>query len=188
MTEQTLEELANAARSGSRRDMEQFLEVLRPVVARWAVVLTGSPDEAEDVAQAVLLRIHHSIESYTPSGKFSAWAYRITRNVAADSARTEQRDQDRIDKITREGIAAWLSKRTDALGLLSAVDELERFMVALSPQQRAVLDLVELQGFSAIEVAEMLDVSPETVRVHLHRAKSAMREGALTRKEQQSHG
>ena len=188
MAETTLEELATAARSGSRRDMERFLEVLRPVVARWAVVLTGSPDKAEDVAQAVLLRIHRSIESYTPSGKFTAWAYRITRNVAADTARTEQRDQDRIDKITREGIAAFLADRTDVIELLGAVDELERFMTALSPQQRAVLDLVELQGFSAIEVAEMLDVSPETVRVHLHRAKSAMREGALTQKDQKSHG
>jgi RNA polymerase sigma factor (sigma-70 family) len=68
------------------------------------------------------------------------------------------------------------------------VDELERFMTSRSPHQRAVLDLVELQGFSAIEVAEMLDVSPETVRVHLHRAKSAMRGGAVAQKEQRSHG
>jgi RNA polymerase sigma-70 factor (ECF subfamily) len=188
MAEPTLEELANAARSGSRRDMERFLEVLRPVVARWAVVLTGSLDEAEDVAQAVLVRIHGSIESYSPSGKFNAWAYRITRNVAANTARTEQRDQDRIHKITREGAAAWLSHRTDTLELLSAVDELERVMTALPPQQRAVLDLVELQGFSAVEVGEMLEISPETVRVHLHRAKSAMRGGALMQKDQRSHG
>jgi len=188
MTERTLEELANAARSGSPLDMERFLEFLRPVVARWAVVLTGSPDKAEDVAQAVLIRIHRSIESYSPSGKFTAWAYRITQNVAADAARTEQRNQNRTARITREGIAAWLSGRPDTLELLSVVDELERFMAGLSPQQRAVLDLVELQGFSAIEVAEMLDVSPETVRVHLHRAKSAMREGALTQKDQKNHG
>jgi RNA polymerase sigma-70 factor (ECF subfamily) len=188
MAEPTLDELANAARSGSRRDMERFLGAVRPVVARWAIVLTGNPDKAEDVAQAVLVRIHGSLESYTPSGKFTAWAYRVTRNVAADAARTEQRDQDRIHKITREYMAAWLSHRPDTLELLSAVDELERFMTALPPQQRAVLDLVELQGFSAIEVGEMLEVSPETVRVHLHRAKSAMRGGALMQKDQRSHG
>jgi len=188
MAETTLDELAKAACCGSRRDMERLLEVLRPVVARWAIVLTGSPDKAEDVAQAVLLRIHRSIESYTPSGKFAAWAYRITRNVAADDARSEQRDQGRVDRITREGTAAWLSHRPDTLELLTAVDELERFMTSLSPQQRAVLDLIELQGFSAIEVAEMLDVSPETVRVHLHRAKSAMGGGAVAQKELRSHG
>jgi RNA polymerase sigma-70 factor (ECF subfamily) len=188
MAETTLEELANAARSGSRRDMERFLEVLRPVVARWAIVLTGSPDKAEDVTQAVLLRIHRSIEDYTPSGKFTAWAYRITRNEAADAARIEQRDQGRIGKFTREGIAARLYHRTDTLELLSAVDELERFMATFSPQQRAVQDLIELQGFSAIEVGEMLDVSPATIRVHLHRAKSAMRGGALMQKDRRSHG
>ena len=123
--------------------MERLLGVLRPVVARWAIVLTGSPDKAEDVAQAVLLRIHRSIESYTPSGRFTAWAYRITRNVAADVARAEQREQDRVDRITREGTAAWLSHRPDTLELLTAVDELERFMTSLSPQQRSVLDLIE---------------------------------------------
>ncbi|MHC5066814.1 MAG: RNA polymerase sigma factor [Planctomycetota bacterium] len=112
----------------------------------------------------------------------------MTRNEAADAARIERRDQGRIGKFTRERIAARLSHRTDTLELLSAVDELERFMATLSPQQRAVLDLIELQGFSAIEVGEMLDVSPATIRVHLHRAKSAMRGGALMQKDQRSHG
>ena len=49
MAKPTLDELANAARSGGRRDMDRFLKALRPVVARWAIVLTGSPDKAEDV-------------------------------------------------------------------------------------------------------------------------------------------
>jgi RNA polymerase sigma-70 factor (ECF subfamily) len=188
MTVRCLEELAAAASAGGKQDVNRLLEALRPVVARWAVVLTGSPDTAEDVTQTVLLRINGSIGSYTPSGRFNAWAYRITRNVTMDAARAEQRDQDRIVRITREGIATRLSGRSDALELLSAADELERFMTSLSPQQRAVLDLVELQGFGTVEVAEMLEVSPATVRVHLHRAKSAMKEGALAQEDQRSHG
>ena len=188
MAEPTLEELATAARLGDRRDMERFLGALRPVVARWAVVLTGTPDQAEDVTQAVLIRVHRSIESYSPSGRFNAWAYRITRNVAENEARAEKRERNRIDRVTREGVAVWLSDRPDTLELLSAVDELERFMTALSPQQRAVLDLVELQGLSATDAAEMLDISPATVSVHLHRAKSVMRDVVLTEKGQRSHG
>jgi len=188
MTDSSLDKLANAARVGGKREVNQLLDVLRPVVARWAIVWMGSPDEAEDVTQTVLLRIHRSIRDYSPSGKFTAWAYRITRNAATDTARSERRDRSRIDKITRERIAARISGRPDTLELLSAVDELERFMAALSRQQRAVLDLVELQGFKISEVGEMLDISPATVRVHLHRAKSAMREGALAREEQRGHG
>ena len=55
------------------------------------------------------------------------------------------------------------------------VDLLQHLMVALSPQQRAALDLVDLQGFSTQEAAEMLEVVPATVRVHLHRARQVLR-------------
>jgi DNA-directed RNA polymerase specialized sigma24 family protein len=54
--------------------------------------------------------------------------------------------------------------------------------------QRAVLDLVELQGFDAAEVAEMLEISPATVRTHLHRAKAAMRESKRAQEAKERHG
>jgi RNA polymerase sigma-70 factor (ECF subfamily) len=188
MTDRSLDELATAASTGGKREVHRLLDALRPVVARWAVVLTGNPDTAEDVTQSVLLRIHNFIGSYTPSGRFNPWAYRITRNVAADAARAEQRNQHGMDRFARESIAARLSDRTDTLELLSAVDELRRFMLSLSPQQRAALDLVELQGFSTAEAAEMLGVSPATLRVHIHRAKSAIRKGAYPKEDRRSHG
>jgi len=47
-------------------------------------------------------------------------------------------------------------------------------MLELSPQQRAALDLVDLQGFSAEEASEMLELAPSTVRVHLHRARGVL--------------
>ena len=77
----------------------------------------------------------------------------------------------------------WLGERPDALELIAAADQLRRFMTRLAPRQRAVLDLVELQGFSTAEAAEMLEISHATARVHLHRAKVAMGE-ALPRKKE----
>ena len=62
-----------------------------------------------------------------------------------------------------------------SLRSLEAVDLLQHLMSVLSPQQRAALDLVDLQGFTAPEAAEMLEVAPATVRVHLHRAREALR-------------
>jgi RNA polymerase sigma factor (sigma-70 family) len=187
MADGTLDDLAAAARLGERH-MDRLLDELRPIVARWALVLTGSPDTAEDVAQAVLLRVHRSIADYSPSGSLLAWVYRITRNVVTDMNRKNQRDHARLDSLSREGVAAWLSERSDALELLAATDQLRRFMTALSPQQRAVLDLVELQGFSPQEVGEMLEISPETVRVHLHRAKAAMTVAGHRSEDRRDHG
>ena len=178
MSETNLDELARSARRGGRVDTERFLDALRPLVARWALVLTGSPDTAEDVAQAVLLRVLGSLSTYRPSGKIQAWVYRITWNVAADEARKDQRDQTRLDRLAAEHTANWFQGGPDALEALAARELLKSFVTRLSPQQRAVLDLVELQGFSAAEAAEMLEISPATVRVHLHRAKAAMSQAA----------
>lgn len=168
--------------------MERLLDALRPMVARWAVVLTGSPDHAEDVAQTVLLRVHRGLQDYSPLGRFSAWLYRITRNVVADHEKKDRRDRARVDGLSNEGLAMWLGERRDALELLGEADQLRRFMTGLSPRQRAVLDLVELQGFSAAEAAEMLEISPATARVHLHRAKAAMGEALHAEEDRRSHG
>ncbi len=188
MTDGTLDDLAKAARAGGTHEMNRLLDVLRPRVARWAVVLTGSPDTAEDVTQTVLLRVHDSLADYSPRGKLSAWVYRILRNVVANLKRKDSRDRVRLDHLTADGLAPWLLERPDALEVLGAVDQLKRFMTCLSPQQRAVLDLIELQGYSATEVAEMLEISPATVRVHLHRAMAAMSEAAMTQESERAHG
>jgi len=93
--------------------------------------------------------------------------------------REQQRERERLDQLTRERPAAWLPAGSDTLTLLGAADQLRRFMRDLSPQQRAVLDLVELRGHTAVEAAEMLEISPATVRVHLHRAKAALSQAAV---------
>ena len=113
---------------------------------------------AEDVAQTVLLRVHRSLREYSPAGTLTTWVYRITRNAVVHVERKTRREQARLGSLTRETLASRLSGRSDALELLGATDQLRRFMTVLSPQQRAVLDLVEPQGFTSPEVAEMLDI------------------------------
>lgn len=168
--------------------MDRLLDSIRPLVARWALVLTGSPDAAEDVAQAVLLRVHRGLTDYSAQGRFAAWLYRVTRNVVADRRRTLRRERARMDAFGRDQLIVWLGERDDALELLAAADELRRFMTELSPRQRAVVDLIELQGFSTDEAAEMLGISPATTRVHLHRAKSALSGVVDAGRERRSHG
>ena len=56
-----------------------------------------------------------------------------------------------------------------------------RFFNELAPRQREVLELVDLQGLEPSEAAEALGVSPSTARVHLHRARRALRAVVLNR-------
>lgn len=152
--------------------MDRFLDMLRPLVCRWAIVWTGSPDEAEDVAQAVLLKVSRSLDGYVPSASVATWAYRITRNTLVDFDRRAGREQTGLEAFGRD-----VQKATpghDGLERLHASELLARFVRDLSPQQRAALDLVELQGFSHAEAADMLGVEPATLRVHLHRARQCI--------------
>ena len=162
------------AQNGRKGDLARLLAQLRPMVCRWAVVWTGSPDAAEDIAQTVLMRVHNSVASYTAEGSVNAWVYRITKNVLIDYERTHGREHALRDRLRLEQVATAVAE-DKGVKSLEAVDLLQHLMDVLSPQQRTVLDLVDLQGLSAQEVADMLEVAPATVRVHLHRAREALR-------------
>ncbi len=138
------------------------------------MVWTGSPDAADDVAQTVLVRVHTSFTSYTPGASITTWLYRITKNVLVDYDRAHGRDNALRDRLRLEKVATAAAEDKDVRSL-EAVDLLQHLMSVLSPQQRAALDLVDLQGFTASQAAAMLEVAPATVRVHLHRAREVLR-------------
>jgi RNA polymerase sigma-70 factor (ECF subfamily) len=177
MTKPNLEELVKSAEAGGRREVGALLRTLRPLICRWALVWTGSPDTAEDVAQRVLMNVNRSIHTYGHGAKVTTWLYRITRNVLIDQDREDSSDRRFRDRLELDRLAQKVAEQDHARS--HAQDLLKRLMQDLSPRQRAVLDLVDLQGFDAIEVADMLELSPATVRVHLHRAREALRTGDM---------
>ena len=157
--------------------MDALLRELRPLVCRWALMWTGSPDIAEDVAQRALLRVYRSFGRYKPQGRITTWVYHITRNSLVDLNRTETREQDLRDTMRLDALTNTVAARAkEPINLLAASDLLRRVMGALTTQQRVVLDLADLQGFNSTEVGEMLDLAPATVRVHLHHARRVLRE------------
>ena len=157
--------------------MNALLRELRPLVCRWALMWTGSPDVAEDVAQRALVRVYRSFNSYTPNGRITTWVYHITRNSLIDLNRAETREQDLHDTMRLDALTSTVAAGTEEpIALLAASDLLRRVMGALTVQRRVVLDLADLQGFNSTEVGEMLDLSPATVRVHLHHARRVLRE------------
>ena len=176
MDRSELNELAGLARQGGRRDKEAFLGKVRPLVCRWALVWTGSPDASEDVAQEVLIRVNRSLVDFSPAASVSTWIYRITRNVAVDQARRNGRDCSARDAIKLTALTEAAAPPADrGLELKAAADLLRTMMERLSPQQRAAFDLVDVQGFGAGDAAEMLEVAPATLRVHLFRARQSLR-------------
>lgn len=195
-----LAKLVRDTRDGDERAFGMLAERVRVRIYRWALAGTGDPDEAEDVAQDVLLRLHRHLESFEGRSSFDTWLYRITANAAA-SARSRARRRPggsergqgapagALAGVSTEEVperravdpsesAARLDERLDASRV---ADLIGLYCQTLPTRQREVFDLVDLQGYAPREVAEMMEMNPATVRVHLFKARRSIR-GHILRK------
>jgi RNA polymerase sigma-70 factor (ECF subfamily) len=153
---------------------ERLALAVRAMVVRWAGAATGDRDEAEDVAQLVLLRLQRHVGDGAMRGSLRSWLFRVTRNVVLDRKRSERRRRMLLDvavhgALTVEDAA---DDRPDAPPLEPVV---LAFLDALTPRQQAVFELVDLRGFTAVEAAARLDIKASTVRVLLMQARRTMR-------------
>jgi RNA polymerase sigma-70 factor (ECF subfamily) len=131
-------------------------------------------DDADDVAQAALIAATRHIGAFDGRASLDTWLYRITRRCAADHFR----------RVRRLGLLASampplpvteIDFDASVLDARRAATVVMREFHRLPGRQREVFDLVDVQGRAAEEVAEVLRLAPSTVRVHLLRARRALR-------------
>lgn len=176
--EQDIEDWARRAQRGDQHALAQLLRAVRPRVFRWALVQTGSPDDAEDITQAALLRAQRGLPDFGFAARFTTWLYSVTRSVAADARRTRRRRAELLSQRPPVAVSASVEPRVDERRLLALV---RAQLDALPVRQREVFDLVDLQGRAPAEVAELLALDPATVRVHLLRARRTIRARIMER-------
>jgi RNA polymerase sigma factor (sigma-70 family) len=134
--------------------------------------LTGNRATAEDLVQEVFLRVLRARERYHGDGSFTAWLFRIARNVAAGEYGT-RRETMPLDDMVDVGAA-----ESDPIGEMETAEDLarlERALLAVAPQHREVLLLRGVEDLSHREVGEVLGCTEGAARVRVHRALNAIR-------------
>jgi RNA polymerase sigma-70 factor (ECF subfamily) len=177
-----LEALAAAARSSPSAAgpaMAALLAASRERVYRWALVRTGDPDDADDVAQEVSITLHRRLDQFGGRSRFSTWLYRLAANAAAELHRRSRRRGEVHGLASDETVSAALDERMAGLADRRIADTVRGFFATLPERQRELVDLVDLQGYTAAQAAEMLEIEPATARTHLFRARRALRERLL---------
>jgi RNA polymerase sigma-70 factor (ECF subfamily) len=171
--------LAHAAARGDADAFDALARAVHLRIHRWALAHVRDADEADDVTQQVLLRLYRHLGRWRGRGRFSSWLYRVTANEAVSWSSRSRRFAARV----RDGVGARESSTAPALGeaidRARLVDRATRQVRRLPPRQREVMDLVDLQGYEPAEVAEMLDLNPNTVRANLFKARRALRRRLL---------
>jgi RNA polymerase sigma-70 factor, ECF subfamily len=165
-----------ASPAQDQRFREQVLPEL-DVLYRVALRLTGSPPEAEDLVQDTLVRAFRAFDRF--DGRYPrAWLLTILRNTRSNDLRKRRPDlldaevAGQLPDGGRDGDRDATASRAIAGQLAPQVRDA---VAALSAKHRAVLVLVDLDGLTYREAAEVLEVPEGTVMSRLHRARRRVR-------------
>ena len=170
-------DLVHAVRNG---DTQAFDELAgRHMRRAFAVAyrILGQRQDAEDVVQDGFLAALLKLDTFDSDRPFGPWLLRIVANRAinARKARTLRRTEPIPDAVASAGDSPFeAARRSEVRG------ELQRALAGLPEQQRWIVELFEIEGFSGSEIAAMLEMAEGTVRWHLHQARQALR-GTLGR-------
>src|SRR6056297_1475410 len=155
---------------------ERFVLPEIEVLLRVANSLTRNHAEAEDLVQDTLLRAYRGIDGF--DGRHPrAWLLTILRNTHINRNRRRRPELLRDpDAVEGRMISDASDERTDA-GIDDEIDvEIVRALGSLDDPFRRVVELVDIDGLTYAEAAEVLDVPVGTVMSRLHRARSRIRD------------
>ena len=178
-----LDLLVRRAQAGDAEAFDRLAARCRDRIYRWALVRIGDADEADDVTQTGLVRLATHLDRYDGRSRFTTWLYRVTANAAGGWFRRGAARR-RADDRFHTGGGEPRDDPGDPLDRIHAADlatVARTFFTDLPAKQRQVFALADLQGFTPAEVSDMLRMNPATVRVHLLRARRALRRRMLER-------
>ena len=149
--------------------------------------LVGSPEQAEDLAQEVFLRVYRARKSYQPGAKFATWLYTIANHVAANALRSRSRRHEvtlqprdsgplgarPLDTLAQASSSQMPARQLDKLEMREIV---RMSLDALNERQRMAILLSKFEGMSYGDIAEVMELSPQAIRSLLSRARENLRE------------
>jgi RNA polymerase sigma-70 factor (ECF subfamily) len=166
-----------------REGLAEVLETDGDRLYRLALRVTRDPGLAEDAVQEAFASALQNAASFRGEAKVSTWLHRIVYTKAIDllrrRAKEEPLEQDPAELGPEDDRLAhtpsWSRPPDALLASKEARTALEEALAELTPLQRAVFELKEMEGLRTEEAAEALSLSPGAVRVHLHRARLRLR-------------
>lgn len=168
----------------SQLDFQEIHETYRYKVTRYLAQLAGE-DEADDLCQEVFAKIDRSLGNFRGEAGLSTWIYRIATNTFHDHLRSRTGKQqqaetlvsnDMLEELPVDSLADVASGIDQKFIREEMIDCVRGYIVQLPEDYQVVLLLSEDEGFKNREIAEILQLSLDNVKVRLHRARARLKE------------
>lgn len=158
---------------------EAFYREHLPWVRRFVARRVDDPHTAADLTADVFLAVVDGADSYRPAaGTPVAWLSGVARNVVADHVRRRLREARATARFRGRALLddASLERIAERIDSERTARELYRSLASLPDSQRAVVELVAVDGLSLVEAAQALGISPGSARVRYHRARNRLQD------------
>lgn len=184
------QDLVTRLQAGDQAAVEDLAARFQARTFSLAYRLTGNREDAQEVLQDVLLTVIQKIHAFRGEAKLSSWIYRIATNAALMKLRKrpkayhvpiEDELGPRMDDngFVAEPVADWSADPSDEAERRELGRRIHEAIQQLPPEYRSVVVLRDVEGLSAEEAAEVLELSVPALKSRLHRARLFLRH-ALT--------
>jgi RNA polymerase sigma-70 factor (ECF subfamily) len=195
-------ELIGRMQAGDSTAVADLSSTYGPRIHQLAFRYLKNWEDAEEVTQDVLMKVHRKIDAFRGDAALSSWIYRITFNTAMSRLRTsrysrplEVQAPDPSADGDRQTVepADWSELADDRILRSEMRDRLIDGLQQLPEVYRTPVILRDIQGLSTEEASAVLHVKPQTLKSRLHRGRLILREylsdfaGALTLHEREIH-
>jgi RNA polymerase sigma-70 factor (ECF subfamily) len=173
--------------NSNETEFQEIYASFQPKILRFMARMVAE-DEAEDLTQEVFAKISRALNTFRGESSLSTWVYRIATNTALDRLRSPSYQRVQI-ALSHQGSDCepelddrntWTGEKTPLLEHQIFRKEMNEcicsFIDKLPESYRTVLILSEFDGIRNAEIAAILGISLDTVKIRLHRAREKLRE------------
>jgi RNA polymerase sigma-70 factor (ECF subfamily) len=170
--------LLAAAQAGDEQAFRRLVEPYRRALVVHCYRMLGSAHDSEDLVQETLLRAWRALDRFEPRAQLQTWLYRIATNACLDELERRPRRPEPVDPFPDTAVSGTDSPICDPAARYAIREGMElallRAIQELPGRQRAVLIFRDVLGWTAPEVAEVLESTVASVNSALQRARATI--------------
>ncbi len=171
------------SKAGDLESFERLIEKYQHVAYNIAYRMVGNEEDAKDMTQEAFIKVFKSISGFREDSSFSTWLYRIVMNTCKDELRKKKLKVVSIDREIEVGESSVTFEIPDYTYSPETVFEkkqlhqmLSKALTDLPEQNRIVVIMRDVQGFSYEAIAECINIPVGTVKSRINRGRHMLRE------------
>ena len=173
--------LVRRAQSGDETAFREIVEKYQSKVFSIIHGIVRQRNDVEDIAQQVFTKVYFSIRNFDFRSSLITWIYKITVNECFDYLRKKKvrklvyesdLSEDEVRRV--ENTEPPVDRQPRADSTLARRDYLLKLMMRVSEEERTLLMLKEVEGYSVEELAEKMSMNENTIKVKLFRARQKL--------------